>query len=66
MKRPGMKPRTNLGKVIRAFRAVNDMDLRAFGSLIGLSAPTVMRLEQGRSTDAETWIKIQVWLLRRR
>jgi transcriptional regulator with XRE-family HTH domain len=55
---------TNLGKMIRAYRAVNDLDLRTFGHFIGLSAPTIMRIEQGRSFDAATWMKIQEFMLR--
>lgn len=66
MKGAPRKPKATegVGALIRAYRAVNDLDLRAFAQLVGLSAPTIMRIEEGRSMDADTWLQLQKWMLR--
>jgi transcriptional regulator with XRE-family HTH domain len=56
------KPK-KLGAVLRCYRLLKELDLRTLGKEIGLSAPTLMRIEQGRSVDAETLLKILNWML---
>lgn len=53
-----------LGAVLRSYRLLREMDLRTLGAEIGVSAPTVLRIEQGRAIDADTLLKILNWLLR--
>lgn len=57
------KPK-KLGLALRSYRLLRDMDLRALGKEIGISAPTLMRIERGRNTDADTLLKILTWMLR--
>ena len=51
-----------LGKVIRTYRVVNELSLRALGQEIGISAATLMRIEQGLDPDGPTLVKVQAWL----
>ena len=57
------RPTTGIGGMIRAYRAVHDLTLREFAKLVGVTAPTIMRIEEGRQTDAGTWLKLQMWML---
>ena len=57
------KPK-KLGEVLRCYRLLREKDLRTLGKEIGLSAPTLMRIEAGRACDADTLLKILNWLLR--
>lgn len=53
-----------LGAVLRCYRLLNQLDLRTVGRQIGVSAATLMRIEAGRATDADTLLKILNWMLR--
>lgn len=57
------KPK-KLGQVLRCYRLLRELDLRTLGKDIGVSAPTLMRIEAGRACDADTLLKILNWLLR--
>lgn len=59
-----VKTTTNLGRMLRTYRAVQGWDLRTAAYFIGISAPTLMRIEKGRSMDASTWHIIQGFLMR--
>jgi len=62
-----MKPvreTTNLGRMLRTYRAIQGWDLRTAAYFIGISAPTLMRIEKGRAMDASTWHTIQGFLFR--
>jgi transcriptional regulator with XRE-family HTH domain len=50
----------SLGAVVRAKRGENK--LRATADQIGISAPTLLRIEAGRIPDIETFGKICRWL----
>ena len=50
----------SLGAMVRAKRGENK--LRATADLIGISAPTLLRIESGRIPDIETFGKICRWL----
>jgi transcriptional regulator with XRE-family HTH domain len=54
----------NLGKVLRSYRHHEEISLRALAKQIGISAPTLMRVERQmiHDTDAKTFMKILVWL----
>lgn len=60
-----VKETSNLGRMLRTYRAVQGWDLRAAAYFIGISAPTLMRIEKGRNMDASTWLKIQGFLFRK-
>lgn len=64
MKGVAKPARSNIGRMIRAYRAVNDLSLIQLGNVLGISSATLMRIEAGRAMDAHTWLKIQNWLLR--
>lgn len=51
-----------LGEVIRKWRIMTERDLRSVGAEIGISAATLMRLEQGRDPDGKTLAKVWAWL----
>lgn len=51
-----------LGEVLRKWRLISERDLRSVGSEIGISAATLMRLEQGRDPDGKTLAKVLAWL----
>lgn len=53
-----------LGAVLRCYRLLKELDLRTLGKEIGISAPTLMRIEAGRATDADTLMKILNWMTR--
>lgn len=55
---------TNLGRMLRAFRAIEGCDLRSLARRLGISAPTLMRIEKGLAMDAATWLKMQGFLFR--
>lgn len=58
------KAKGKLGELIRLYRLFHSRDLRAVAKEIGISAPSVMRLEHGRDTDARTFVKVLDWLTR--
>lgn len=51
-----------LGTVIRKYRVNSELSLREVGKEIGISAATLMRLEQGRDPDGQTLAKVLAWL----
>jgi transcriptional regulator with XRE-family HTH domain len=53
-----------LGQVIRRYRVTGEVSLRDMGKDIGISAATLMRLEQGRDPDGATLTKVLIWLFR--
>lgn len=55
---------TIIGKMLRTFRAINNFDLRYMADSIGIGAATLMRIEHGRSTNMETWLKVWKFLMR--
>lgn len=57
------KPK-KLGAVLRSYRLLREMDLRTLGAEIGVSAPTILRIERGRAIDADTLMKVLNWMLR--
>ncbi len=54
---------TTLGAVLKRWRVNEDLDLRSVAKEIGISAPSLMRIEHGHSFDAATMLKIWMWLL---
>lgn len=51
-----------LGKIIRKYRVTSELTLREVGKEIGISAATLMRVEEGRDPDGSTVAKILAWL----
>ena len=51
-----------LSEVLRKWRALREITLRELAAEFGISAPTLSRIEHGRQCDAETLVKILVWL----
>ena len=56
-------PRSNLGEMLALWRAARHITLRALAPRIGISAPTLLRIEQGKPTDVATFLKLWTWLL---
>lgn len=51
-----------LGDVIRRWRLMAERDLRSVSTEMGISAATLMRVEQGHVPDGRTLVKILAWL----
>lgn len=51
-----------LGRIIRKYRVTSELTLREVGKEIGISAATLMRVEEGRDPDGSTLAKILAWL----
>ena len=54
-----------IGKVIRKWRLMQDLDLRSVGKEIGISAATLLRVEIGHDPSGVTLTKILTWLFRK-
>jgi transcriptional regulator with XRE-family HTH domain len=51
-----------LGRVLKRYRLMEEMDLRSLAKQIGCSAATLMRVEMGHTPSGETLAKIIHWL----
>lgn len=49
--------------VIRTYRQQQNLSLRAFAKLTGISYVTLHRLENGRAIMSDEWAKLWRWLL---
>jgi transcriptional regulator with XRE-family HTH domain len=59
-----MEKTTNLGEMLRLYRAVNKVTIRALAPQIGTSPATLLRVEQGKGMDAATFMRLLNWLMR--
>jgi len=56
---------TVLGEVLKAWRLGSGWNVREAADLIGISASTLCRIENGETTpDAKTFLAILNWLMR--
>ncbi len=53
----------NLGKIIKGWRESENLGIREAAKKVGVSAPTLSRIENGKPVDGQTLIKILDWLL---
>ena len=51
-----------LGSVLRKWRTMSELDMRAAAGQIGIGVSTLCRIEQGKSPDAVTLMRILNWL----
>ncbi len=51
-----------LGKVLKKYRLMMELDLRSLGKEIGIGAATLMRVEMGHEPSYSTFKKILDWL----
>lgn len=54
-----------LGEVLRKWRLMSTLNTRDVARDIGVSAPTLNRVERGEAMDAVTLSKILVWLFKK-
>jgi transcriptional regulator with XRE-family HTH domain len=59
-----MSQPTHFGEMLRLYRTVENFTLRDMGSDIGISAATLLRIEQGKAFDTATLMKLLTWLLK--
>lgn len=52
-----------LGLVLRKWRYSHEMPLRELGKQMGISAATLLRIEQGHDCDSKTLMKVFNWLM---
>lgn len=55
--------RTRLGEMFRLYRTVRGLSLRDVAPDIGIGHATLMRIETGQAFDADTMLKLWVWML---
>jgi len=53
----------NLGRVLRRWRLMEELDLRTVAQQIGTNASTLLRIEQGKLPNTRTLRAILLWLL---
>jgi transcriptional regulator with XRE-family HTH domain len=51
-----------LGEMIRLMRMVQALSIREVSKEIGISAATLLRIEQGKAFDVATLMKLLTWL----
>ncbi len=59
-----VKQPLNIGKLLRKWRLVNDLNLRVLSKEIGIGTATLMRIEHGQSCDQGTMMKLLNWLFK--
>ena len=52
-----------LGEVLRKWRHMSELDIRAAAKEIGIDPTTLHRIEQGRMPSAESLRTIIIWLI---
>lgn len=52
-----------LGKILKTMRAMEDIGVREQAKKIGISFPTLSRIENGKDADARSVVKLLVYLL---
>jgi len=52
----------NLGIVLRKWRLMSELGMREAAKQIGISSPTLCRIEMGHSPDSKTLMAILNWL----
>ncbi len=55
--------RSNLGGMLLLWRTARRLSLRELAPIIGIGHATLLRIEQGKATDVETFLKLWIWLL---
>lgn len=58
-----MPQQTNLGAMVTLYRTVHRRALRDVAADIGVSHATLARLEHGRGVDADTLLKLWLWMM---
>ena len=58
----GTKVNMKLGEVLRQWRKMADLTVRQAAKEIGISFPTLSRIEKGYAMDGRTLARIQGWL----
>lgn len=51
-----------IGNLINSWRRIQDIGIRDAAKMIGMSASTLSRIENGENFDAQTMAKILTWL----
>ena len=59
-----LKQQTKLGEMLRLYRTVKNRTLRDIGPEIGIGHATLMRIEHGEQFDADTMLKLWIWMLK--
>ena len=55
---------TNLGRILRLYRVVQNLPVRQVAPEMGISIATLSRIERGHAMDADTLVKVIRWLMR--
>jgi transcriptional regulator with XRE-family HTH domain len=57
--------RTPLGEMLTLYRAAYGLSGRELAPLIGISNPTLNRIERGEQCDVQTFLRLLAWLQQR-
>lgn len=52
-----------LGSVLRKYRTMREITVRDLAKEMGISFPTLSRIEHGQPMDAKTFMKVLNWLM---
>jgi DNA-binding XRE family transcriptional regulator len=61
---PETNPQIKIGRLLKVYRTIHDIGQRALAREIGLSAPTICRVENGMKPDCDTTIKLIDWMFK--
>ena len=64
MKKKRIINHTRLSEMLCLYRIINKHTLRDMATLTGLSAATLMRIEQGRNMDSSTLMILLNWMMK--
>ena len=54
--------RTPLGEMLTLYRAAHGLTVRELAPIVGISYPTLNRIERGEQCDVATFLKLVAWL----
>lgn len=55
---------TPLGRMLKLYRAHYDLTVRTLAPQIGISYPTLSRIERGHDCDPRTFLRLMAWLVK--
>lgn len=54
----------NIGKLLKLYRHVNEIEFRKFAKEVGVSPATLCRIESGKKCSMDVSLKLLLWLFK--